>query len=573
MLEEELDRARKEIHRLSDEIEELKRFNGSLTGEIQRRDQAISEAVDLICYLESIIDQLQEAGEDAPFPSSPPLITHHSREDREQQQQFTIDVPERTSSKQATSPRSTRRSAKLKKIPSFLRDDSNQATLTLRGLYRDDSNGKFTSSAAAEENFNQTDDDEPASPRLSVLSECSELTPKEELETPTSIEHHSSNSFAWRSRSNARVERWIRSAGTDMEANKTPTSHRSTTRKSSLQSSPNTIIAVSPSQQAAIAIKIARQQQRPRRISAHGDSRLPPTPDTMSPAVVSRSNSSAAVGSKTNDGHHHYRCQSCSASRPPLSSTETSMIGDKHIHDDHVPITPPRPSTSASLQHSIARPGSAAEIDVPPRPSTASTVTSFDHHHRHHRHRSESLFSLNNMTDGHRPSTSPHPKGLNGRAKTPTALDTADWLEAGKMGPNLSSSTFVTPDHHHMQHNAKIKRSSVAAATAPYSDPPSYMNSRHQQQRPPGRFSLVGSSRNIMRVGPAPAPLKKRSDSVNAGAESTTSDQGSGIKRRWLLPLLRRSSHREPREGNTSSADDASSEGGAPAPVVSRYLY
>ena len=444
----------------------------------------------------------------------------------------------------------------MKKTPSFLRED-NKGTLTLRGLYHDDERNRTpleTASVHSSESAERL-----RSPRLSVLSECSELTPKEQLDE----QRHSVNSYSSRRArdmgNNARVETWIRSSTDDV----IPGLSKDTDRVS-LEALEGVRNSESPSQ-AAHAIKVARQ--RPRLISAQrGDSHLPPTPDTMSPAVVSRSDSST-VGSKTGESngdvlrrqrrHHHY---SYPAGRPSSIETMESDnnnnapyrltldIGDDTIHK--------RPSTATGLRFDSAGP-----IDVPQRPSTASTSTTFgrlyprsavsSHSLRQYDSptRSGSFLSLN--TDIIRPSKSPR----SNRAAAPfrrhlpprvddDALDTEDWLEAAKMGP----APPFTPERKDM----------LLMGAPPYTDP-SHDNSR---QRPPSRFSRA---RNRLSLSSAPL---KRSDS--------NSKESEGRKRRWLLPLLRRPSRQPSTKANDD--DDVGSYEGAPAPVVHRadtssFLY
>jgi hypothetical protein len=174
-IEQELER----MHDLEDELQELREVeennqrlreaNEQLGLELDKRDQAINEAVELICQLEAKTEAFQ-AGRPASRASTPQLWSGDSHEAgpadvSTPKAQVIVDIPDRTSSKRGTAGLSHR----SQKAPSFLREE-NRSTATLRSLYMADDNRSFRS-------FEMQSAAEFESPRLSILSECSYLSP------------------------------------------------------------------------------------------------------------------------------------------------------------------------------------------------------------------------------------------------------------------------------------------------------------------------------------------------------------------------------------------------------------
>ncbi|CRG84799.1 Envoplakin [Talaromyces islandicus] len=183
-LEQELER----MHDIQDELDELREVeqtndrlreaNEQLQSELDKRDQAISEAVDMICQLESKVDELQAARSLSPSSTTTPqsnnglgLSTPELAEVSTPKAELLVDIPDRTSSR-----RGTRRRAR--KMPSFLHD-ANKSTAALRSLYLTDENKSIRSVSASTMTTTADSTAEPPSPRLSILSECSYFNPQD----------------------------------------------------------------------------------------------------------------------------------------------------------------------------------------------------------------------------------------------------------------------------------------------------------------------------------------------------------------------------------------------------------
>ncbi|KAJ5297693.1 hypothetical protein PENANT_c005G04547 [Penicillium antarcticum] len=315
-MEEELAR----MHDLAAEVEELRatnkenqrlrESNEQLRSDLDKRDLAVTEAVELICQLESKIDMLENGGRSSRMNMSRPTTADGSGVSTPKARAM-IDIPERTSSKRNSSmitlPRRDTSSEmrKLSKAPSFLRGE-NKSTATLRSLYEPEENQSHSvlSQLTKSESFNTMSEHEPESPRLSVLSECSELDP---FGTPTQWNHLDQIKIPVRKASSTTGSLDSYVAPADQEESKEDQIDR---WMQSRQDMPQTIItrrrnrASSDASQAALPnLKADLYSQKPRgrgRLDASlfGGVRLPPTPDTMSTAYAigtNRSNGSIAA--------------------------------------------------------------------------------------------------------------------------------------------------------------------------------------------------------------------------------------------------------------------------------------
>ncbi|KAI9375315.1 hypothetical protein BJX61DRAFT_494682 [Aspergillus egyptiacus] len=185
-LEEELER----MHALEDEVQELRAAeednqrlrdsNQQLRREIDKRDQAVTEAVELICQLEARVEEL-ETGLGHSRPSTPRPTFYESSDDATPTNASLVDIPERTSSRRAVRQLEHRQvsagSRDLQRAPSFLLEESN-STAVLRSLYigtEDEPQTGITRMTKSESMNSMAETVEPHSPRLSALSECSEL--------------------------------------------------------------------------------------------------------------------------------------------------------------------------------------------------------------------------------------------------------------------------------------------------------------------------------------------------------------------------------------------------------------
>lgn len=184
-MEEELER----MHKVEEENEHLRaaekenktlrQTNEHLQTELKTKDQAVAEAVQFICSLEAKIEELQTGERPAPPPMSRLVLDGPNASTPKSQ--AAINIPERTSSKRQarTNPPKSAELRELGKPPSFLHAD-NKSTATLRSLYGPEDNKSQTTLGGlskSESLHTMHEATELGSPRLSVLSECSELNP------------------------------------------------------------------------------------------------------------------------------------------------------------------------------------------------------------------------------------------------------------------------------------------------------------------------------------------------------------------------------------------------------------
>ncbi|KAJ5949487.1 hypothetical protein N7454_001071 [Penicillium verhagenii] len=273
----------------------LREANSQLRTELDTKDKAVEEAVQWICKLEAENEQLKTNGRtsqlsmnrlvlDGPSASSP-------------KNQIVIDIPERTSSKRARAVIMSPELRQLSKAPSFLRDD-NKSTATLRSLYVPDNNisrSAMSQLTKSESVHTMTDTLEPGSPRLSVLSECSELHP---FDTPTKWNDFDNLDIPVRKASSESVDSYATAA--DQEESKEEQIDRwiqSRTESQTIIRRRQTRAASDASKNSAHMFTADLYSNEPRgrgRLDASlfGGAHLPPTPDTMSTAYVTANNGS-----------------------------------------------------------------------------------------------------------------------------------------------------------------------------------------------------------------------------------------------------------------------------------------
>ena len=299
-LEEQV-RALQDVDR---ENQRLREQNELLCRELDKRNLAVTEAVQLICQLEAKLDSL-ESEQRTPLNSSSRLVLDGPNASTPKQQ-IMIEIPERTSSKRksATMNRSIRaKSAELHQVtkaPSFLHA-GHQSTATLRSLYAPEHNGSLSAlSALSRSESRCTLEQSPDSPRLSVLSECSELLPiavppkwDEHIETnaphrPASSTSSSVDSYTPPSKREDsdmdQIDHWIdtQPAASDTIIRRRQNRAAYATSKSVEPEFGGELYSIKPS------------RGRPALDALFEGARLPPTPDTMSTA--------GAPGHKRSDG-------------------------------------------------------------------------------------------------------------------------------------------------------------------------------------------------------------------------------------------------------------------------------
>ncbi|KAJ5138581.1 uncharacterized protein N7515_003429, partial [Penicillium bovifimosum] len=353
-MEEELAR----MHELEAEVQELRtaerdnqtlrESNEQLRGELDKRDLAVTEAVELICQLETRLDLLENGGRTSKMSMSRPKTADGS-EILTPKARIMVEIPERTSSRRnsgvlgVAQRQTSSELRKLSKAPSFLREDNN-STAALRSLYAPEEE-KLSRCASTQltksESFHTTTETlEPESPRLSVLSECSELnaadTPMrwedfDQLEIPLRRSSSATGSLdsyvpsAGRAESQVdQIDRWMES--------REDTNQTIIKRRMQRASSDATTHASMPS----IATDLYSPKPRGRgRLDASlfGGIRLPPTPDTMSTAY--------AMGANRSNGSNG----SIAARRSPRAEEDLFFSG-KSVHR-------PRSAEEMSSRHSF----------------------------------------------------------------------------------------------------------------------------------------------------------------------------------------------------------------------------
>ncbi|KAJ5659751.1 hypothetical protein N7507_006202 [Penicillium longicatenatum] len=299
-MEEELSR----LQSLEEEVMELREINkcnqglreanSQLRQDLDTKDKAVEEAVQWICKLEAENEQLKNNGRSSSLSMNRLVLDGPHASPRNQ---IVIDIPERTSSKRARSVVMSPELRQLSKAPSFLRDD-NKSTATLRSLYVPENNksrSALSQLTKSESMHTMTDILEPGSPRLSVLSECSELHP---FDTPTKWNDFDKLDIPVRKASRESVDSYA--AATEREESKEDRIDRWMQTRTDSQ----TIIRRRQTRAASDASKVSEltftgdlYSTKPRgrgRLDASlfGGAHLPPTPDTMSTAYVTANNGS-----------------------------------------------------------------------------------------------------------------------------------------------------------------------------------------------------------------------------------------------------------------------------------------
>ncbi|KAJ5440892.1 GINS complex [Penicillium cf. griseofulvum] len=292
----------------------LRESNEQLRIELDKRDLAVTEAVELICQLESKLDMLENGSRASRLSLSRPMTADGSGAFAPKPRAM-IEIPKRTSSKRnsgvlSVAHRQTSSELrKLSKAPSFLRAD-NKSTATLRSLYAPEEETQSRSAStelSKSESFHTTTEImEPESPRLSVLSECSELNP---FDTPTKWQEFDQLEIPLRRASSTassldsyvppngredskadQIDRWMQARE---DVNQTIITRRrnrasSDATKASIPSFTTDLYAPKPRGRGRLDA------------SLFGGIRLPPTPDTMSTAYATGANrSSGSNGSIT----------------------------------------------------------------------------------------------------------------------------------------------------------------------------------------------------------------------------------------------------------------------------------
>ncbi|KMP01568.1 hypothetical protein CIRG_01707 [Coccidioides immitis RMSCC 2394] len=341
-----------QIEKLEASRVELQEENQNLQNELDRRDRGLYEAVGLICDLENKIEDMAAERAEAPSTPHPYRIiepvpsTEALDEGQTPKNAPMIDVPDRTSSRRGTTSATSRRSRVLslrqtRRQPSFLQDQT-ESTSALRSLYFEDVNSSRRFSI-----FSGHESEALDSPRLSALSECSDLNPPpspiklgqpqianmtpSQNSTPSpdtgTVRHHEAIGSKF-----SRIEQWIPAhSPLQVTHDQTPTKPETPSFHGSSRKQPALGAAFEAKRNPS------GSKPPPTRDSATFGGRLPPTPDTMSTSFIDPRNRSN-----------------------PNIIEERSMYGTARIF------------SSVTSVASVGRPGSAGDITT--RPSTADTA-------------------------------------------------------------------------------------------------------------------------------------------------------------------------------------------------------
>jgi hypothetical protein len=363
-MEKELER----MHGLEDELDELREVeennqrlrdaNEELQSELDKRDQAISEAVELICQLETKVEELQTGRETTSLPREDiNVIADDVAEVCTPKAQTFVDIPDRTSSRKGTVRRP-------RKSPSFLREE-NRGTAALRSLFLAEENKSVRSVSASTIGTTVDSMADPPSPRLSILSECSYFSPQDiepkgtgldqldRLDQLTLVNNELSPVITspakdlFKGHVSDRISDWVHY---DEQASQKKTSNANRHRTRALSDvSRGSHVPITHLDEPFQPMRKTRRSQHPsprQQNLADFGGNLPPTPDTMStfrPTFRNGSNSSLPmdklVGSQT---------AFPPLSRPRSADELTTRSNSKSIHSDDI-------DTAASVvsQHNV----------------------------------------------------------------------------------------------------------------------------------------------------------------------------------------------------------------------------
>ncbi|EFR03792.1 hypothetical protein MGYG_06791 [Nannizzia gypsea CBS 118893] len=197
-----MDQELQELRATEEDNQRLRESNEELRSELDKRDQAVNEAVELICQLEAKLEALEaQREEERPQTARPysgdstaAVFTSSSPRALTPKNKIILDVPERTSSRRDKRPSMSRSysnqmeahiqtptpppgaTRRPQRQPSFLKGEDNN-TSALRNVYMTDADKSRTTFNAFSVRGTDDGTHEMESPRLSALSECSYLDP------------------------------------------------------------------------------------------------------------------------------------------------------------------------------------------------------------------------------------------------------------------------------------------------------------------------------------------------------------------------------------------------------------
>lgn len=577
------------MHKLEAEVEELRtaekdnetlrESNEQLRIDLDKRDQAVTEAVELICQLESKLESLENGGRVSKLSMSRPQTADGS--DILTPKALTmIEIPKRKSSKQnsgvsSVSQRQTSSELrKLSKAPSFLRAD-HKSTATLRSLYAPEEDRRPRSAMnelTKSESFhtmNETID--PESPRLSILSECSELNPcdtpvrwqefdelnipiRENLSTTGSLDSYVSPTGREESKED-QIDRWMQSRE---DMNQTIITRRMNR-------------ALSDATQAAIpSLPTDLYSHKPRgrgRLDASlfGDTRLPPTPDTMSTAHAmgaNRSNgSNGSIGARKRSPTEQDPFFSSQQVDRPRSARDIischSFNGSEFINSMQTNCSDtPRLGATADESRTILPcfntvSSKASELLGPGSPSNPVIETFGDMLQGTANQASTPMIKCVRSPPK---AMTPEPRAIGSESSPP--LTPQDWIAAAKQGPRPRKEQ--TRDIGHGMRNMELSPRTVISAAAFHDDRSIASDPSERDIR--GIPTLDMTTLDILEQ---PLTLPR---------PDLQSETGPEPRRRlsFLPPFFGRSNNNPPRPQASPTPNDFEDdfEDGAPSPVI-----
>ncbi|RDW57057.1 uncharacterized protein DSM5745_11580 [Aspergillus mulundensis] len=542
-LEDELERMRgledevQELRAAEEDNQRLRESNEQLRQEIDKRDQAVTEAVELICQLEARVEEL------AMDKNDPRSSTSHLPYDESgvatPRNSATPDIPERTSSRRGIRQSERRRvssgSRILQRAPSFLLEES-KSTAVLRSLYVDTDDHPVpvpTPIPKSESMNSMTETIEPESPRLSALSECSELniddTPISEdgydkidipvrlKETSTQCTNLSSVTLRMADADIVHVNRWLPEEAD--EAPKAETTRRKTRRLSDVFKEPQSSSPSSSSRKSKIE-------------SIFGSARLPQTPDTMTTSYPAWANSSSnsTIADKSQSDLRH--CLTRPRSADELTARRSSItIEPRESMDINLSkVTFPRPT----LHEGDEDPAIFPLNSIQPRydHSTTNHTIYSDHFERVLARMDKDYYSPS------RPTTR---DGTTSLGSSPPSMTADDWIEAAR--PGTRNRTGPVP-----------------------------VNSRLVGARAPSQSSFLGRRHSIDSAVREPTlpiiqTINLRALEDDGAPAAATEPEPEPRRRISLLPhFFNRSSNA--RRLQPSPISDSDKDDGAPSPVI-----
>ncbi|KAJ5504181.1 hypothetical protein N7463_007055 [Penicillium fimorum] len=550
----------------------LRESNEQLRIDLDKRDLAVTEAVELICQLESKLDMLENGGRASRLSMSRPMTADGS-EAFAPKSRAKVDIPERTSSKRNSRRQTSSELRKLSKAPSFLRAD-NKSTATLRSLYTPEeethSRSPGTELSKSESFHTTTEIMEPESPRLSVLSECSELNP---FDTPTRWQDFDQLEIPLRRSSSTagsvdsyvppsgreeskedQIDRWMQ---TREDVNQTIITRRrnrasSDATKASIPSFTTDFYAPQPRGRGRLDA------------SLFGGIRLPPTPDTMSTAYATGANrSNGSNGSITArkspqpeqdqffTGRQANRPRSAEEMASRYSFNDSELFNSMQTNCSDTPRLGVTADESRTILPSFNTVSSKASALLGPGSPNNPAIETFGDLY----HENTNEASTPTIKRVRSPDKSMTPSARTNDCDSSPPLTPRDWVAAAKRGPR-SRKPKPSETRHEIQQTEQSSRNVTSPAA--FNDDSS-VDSTPSEPEVPGIPTLDMTTLDILEQ-----PLDLAQSEPKSEANPETRRRLS-----FIPPFFNRSANHTRRlQGSPIPNDFEDDEDGAPSPVI-----